>query len=482
MSRHLQSALIATLLAGAPVLATSQTNGYLLACSAAAPLARGCTLLGDPSDPALMLTNPAGLVGVGGRVVTLSGAAFLPTMSYENAMNPTTAGKDNIFPLPALFFAGRLSDRWALGAGIQTLGGMGADYTLDHALLGARQRYHSKFGLLRGGVSAAFRATPRLSVGVMAGALYGQLEFATPYAVNPNQLAGLAGLAQDPSYGPMLSGFTEATAYASMTGLTGKGLTAAASVQYEASPNLAVALAWTAPSTLTLDGGRATMDMNAQFGQLYQGMVAAKGGDTATVNAQLASFGINMAAGMTTAFGAAVDFGVPQTLTLALGARPATRLRLGLDIGWVGWKHAFRQMPVRLSNGTNANVNIMMNGSPTNGAFGTAWPMAWKDAWIGRAGGEFTVNPALALRGGVAYGTNPVSSGGLFTIFPAIAQSTGTVGASYRFGNTIVDLTYAHTFTNSQTASSPHMVATEYANSTSHLEEDTFSVGLGWHF
>lgn len=482
MLRHLETGLVGALLLGVAPLATAQTNGYLLPCSAAAPLGRGCTTLADAGDPAAILTNPAGLTTVGGRVLSLNGAAFRPSLRYTNAVNASTEGKNNIYPLPAVFLADRARGRWVFGVGAQTLGGMGADYTLTHPLLGPNQRYHSKFGLMKGGVAAAYAVTAKLSVGAMVGALFGQVEFATPYAVNPAQLAGLAGLGQDLDYAPLLAGFTEATAHASMTGLSGFGLTAGASLQYQPAPTVTVALAWTAPSTLTLDGGSATMDMNAQFGQLYQGMVAAKSGDTAAVNAQLAGFGINMAAGMATQFGAAVDFGVPQTLTLALGARPSNRWRLGVDVGWIGWKRAFRNMPLRMAGGTNANINILMNGSASDGAFATAWPMGWKDSWTARIGAEYAATPDLALRGGAIYGTNPVSSAGLFTIFPAIVQSAATLGTGYQVGRTLLNLTYAHTFTRSQTAGAPHMVATEYANSTSRLGENTVSFGLGWRF
>ena len=473
--------LAGALLVAAPT-ARAQTNGYLLPCSAAAPLARGCTTLTDPADPSAMLANPAGLSLVGGRALSLNGAAFLPTMSYTNALNPTTAGKDNVYPLPAVFFADRSRGRWTFGLGAQTLGGMGADYTLTHPLLGPDQRYHSKFGLMKGGLAAAYRLTPKLSLGATAGALYGQVEFATPYAVSPTQLAGLAGLAQDPDYAPLLAGFTEATAYADVTGLSGFGFTAGASLQYQVSPALAIGFAWTAPSTLTMSGGSAAMDMNAQFGQLYQGMVAAKGGDAATVDAQLASFGIDLSKGMATTFGAAVDFGIPQTVTLALGAHPSSRWRLGVDLGWIGWKAAFDAMPVRLTAGTNANVNIMMNGSPTNGTFATAWPTEWKDTWTARGGVEFVATSEWTLRGGAIYGTNPVPSGYIFTIFPAIVRGAGTLGASYRLGRTTVDLTYAHTFAQSLTAGATSGVASEYANSTSRLAENTVSFGLGLRF
>lgn len=482
MRHNLTVTFLGALLVTGGAALHAQTDGYLLACSAAGQLGRGCTTLTGGGDPATLLTDPAGLAARRTRAFTLSGAAFLPTMDYTNAVNPVTAGKNNIFPLPAAFYADRARGPWAVGAGVQTLGGMGADYTLTHALLGPGQRYHSKFGLMKGGVAVAYRLSPQLSVGVTGGALYGQVELATPYAVDPAELAGLAGLGADPSYAPLLAGFTEATAYANMTGLAGFGPTGGASLEYRPSSRLALALSWTAPSTLTMGGGTASMDMNAQFGQLYQGMVAAKGGDTATVNAQLAGFGINMANGMASQFGAEVDFGIPQTATLALGVKPTARWDFGLDVGYIGWAKAFKRMPVRLVDGTNANVNIMMNGSPTNGAFATAWPLAWKDAWTARVGAEFVVNPVWRLRGGYIHGANPVSSAGLFTIFPAIVRDAATAGIGYRAGRTMFDLTYARTFTSEQKASASHLVATEYANSSSRMGETTWSCGLGWQF
>jgi long-subunit fatty acid transport protein len=482
MSRLYALGFLGAVLASSATAARAQTDGYLLACSAASQLGRGCTTLSSPGDPATLLANPASLAGREGRALSVNGAAFLPAMSFSNSANPMTAGKNNVFPLPAVFFADRAHGRWAFGLGAQTLGGMGADYNLTHALLGPNQNYHSKFGLMKGGLAVAFSPTPRLSVGTMVGALFGQLEFFTPYAASPADFAGLAGLAQDPAYAPMMAGFTEATAYTKLTGLNGFGLTGGASVQFRATPDVTLGLAWTAPSTLTMNGGKATMDMTAQFNQLYQGMVAAKGGNAAAVNAQLASFGINPGTGMVSQFGATVDFGVPQTLTFALGARLAPRWRAGLDLGWIGWKHAFRDMPLRMANGTNANINILMNANPAVGTYAEAWPMHWKDAWTARAGAEFAVSGALTLRGGAIYGSNPVSSEGLFAIFPAIVQSAVTLGGGYQIGPTMLNVTYAHTFNNKQTASSPHMVATEYANSTSHLKENTISLGLGWRF
>lgn len=471
--------VVALCLAGAGAL-EAQTAGYILPCSSASQLGRGCTLLAGTGDASTILGDPAALAGLG-RGLTVSGAAFVPSLHYANTLNAGQDGKSNVFPMPALYYADRQRGPVTLGLGAQAVGGMGADYSLTNAVLGPAQRYHSKIALMKGGLAAAVEVSPQLTVGAMVGALYGQLEFATPYAVNPQSLAGMAGLAQDPSYATMMQSFTEATAYANLTGLSGFGLTGALSVRYRPSSKVTVALAWTPATTLTLGGGTATMDMNAQFGQLYQGMVAAKG-SADSVNAQLAGFGINMANGMATSFKAETDFGIPQTVTLAVGLRPSERLTLGADVGWIGYAAAFKTMPMRMTGGTNANINILMNASPANGTFNTAWPLEWKDSWVVRAGAEYAVSQRLSLRAGGLYGSNPVPATTLFTIFPAVAQTALTAGVGYRLGNTTLDLGYAHTFTSKQTGATPSLVAQEYAGAESSLGEDQLSAGIAWHF
>jgi long-chain fatty acid transport protein len=480
MKSLILSCAVVALAAGVHPVA-AQTTGYLLPCSAASQLGSGCTLLAGTGDPSVILSDPAALAGLGARGLSVSGAAFMPSLRYSNALNPGQDGKNNVFPMPAVFFADRTRGAFTLGLGAQTIGGMGADYSLANAVLGAAQKYHSKVGLMKGGLAAAYQVTPQLALGVMVGAVYGQLEFSTPYSLNPMTLSGMAGLAQDPSYAALMAGFTEATAYTELTGLTGFGLSGAVSVHYQPSPALTFALAYTPATTLTLGGGKATMDMNAQFGLLYQGMVAAKG-SAAAVNTQLASFGINMANGMQTSFAAETDFGIPQTLTLALGARPSDRLSLGVDLGWIGYKSAFKTLPLRMTGGTSANINILMNANPSDGNFSAAWPLQWKDSWVARGGAEYGLTPALKVRAGAMYGTNPVPANTLFTIFPAVAEAALTVGVGYRMGSATLDLGYAHTFAHQQTGATPSLVAQEYAGALSRLGEDQLSAGIAWRF
>ena len=76
-----------------------------------------------------------------------------------------------------------------------------------------------------------------------------------------------------------------------------------------------------------------------------------------------------------------------------------------------------------------------------------------------------------------------VATGGIAgAVAGAIVRGAGTLGASYRLGRTTVDLTYAHTFAQSLTAGATSGVASEYANSTSRLAENTVSFGLGLRF
>jgi long-chain fatty acid transport protein len=167
---------------------------------------------------------------------------------------------------------------------------------------------------------------------------------------------------------------------------------------------------------------------------------------------------------------------------LALGARPSDRLSLGVDLGWIGYKSAFKTMPMRMTGGTNANINILMNASPTNGSFSAAWPLQWKDSWVARGGAEYGLMPSLKVRAGAMYGTNPVPANTLFTIFPAVAEAAVTLGVGYRVGSATLDFGYAHTFANSQTGATPSLVAQEYAGAQSRLGEDQLSAGVSWRF
>jgi len=483
MTRSPRTLVVAALLTGAALTPSlAQTTGYLLPCSAARQLGRGCTSLPGSLDPAAPLANPAGLAWSGPAALSLNAGAFMPRMTYSNAWNPAATGARETYPIPAVAYTHPARGRFGFALGAQTLGGMGAEYQLTHPLLGPNQRYHSEFGLMEGGAAVAFRLAPQVSVGATIGAVYGRLEFATPYSASPTAFAGLAGLAQDPDYAPLFSQFTEATAYAELTDLSGLALAGGGSLEYRPSPRVTLALAYTAPVTLTLGGGTAGMDMNAQFAQLYQALVAAKGGNGAVVDSQLAAFGINPAAGMATRFDAEVRFGVPQTLTMSVAVRPTAAWSLGADVGWIGYRTAFADMPLKLTNGQNPNINILMNADPSNGSFSAAWQTRWNNAVVVRGGVEYAVRTDLRLRSGVVYGSDPVPSQTLFTIFPAIVQTAATLGVGYDFGRATLDLGYAHSFRREQQASTPHAVAQEYAGSTSGLLENLVSAGLSWRF
>lgn len=177
-----------------------------------------------------------------------------------------------------------------------------------------------------------------------------------------------------------------------------------------------------------------------------------------------------------------MDFGIPQTLTASLGLAPRPGLRLGLDLSWIGYTAAFADLPMTMTGGSNANINILMNANPAVGTFAAAWPLNWKDAWVVRAGGEYAATPKLTLRAGAILGTNPVPENTLFTIFPAIERNALTGGVAYDLGRAALSVSYAHTFQASETGAATHLVATEYRNAVSKLAEDTFAAGLTWRF
>ncbi|MBK7868866.1 MAG: hypothetical protein IPJ75_18745, partial [Ignavibacteriales bacterium] len=84
------------------------------------------------------------------------------------------------------------------GVGFFTNGGMGADLTLKHALYRNQdgsynlQKYHSMLASMQGGLTAAYKFSPKFSVGVSLHMVYSMLEFSMPYSLNPSIMKGFA--------------------------------------------------------------------------------------------------------------------------------------------------------------------------------------------------------------------------------------------------------------------------------------------------
>ncbi|HEX6313388.1 MAG TPA: hypothetical protein VFZ73_00955, partial [Gemmatimonadaceae bacterium] len=147
------------------------------------------------------------------------------------------------------------------------------------------------------------------------------------------------------------------------------------------------------------------------------------------------------------------------------------------------WSRAEDVMPFRLTAGDNPNVNIMVNGDPTNGEFTYPFPLEWKDSWTAKAGVAFALNSKTTLRAGYLRGTNPVPGNTVFVAFPAISTNAVTAGAGFRFLGVPLDVSVVQALnTRLDGAQSGHRVSSEYLGSSTTMQQTVVTIGAVWRY
>lgn len=474
-------------------------NGTRLIGFDAVTAGRGGTSTGFFDNPTLMMNNPAGLSFLKSSQAEVSLSFMVPTVHFSNALNNTN-GKDNLFPLGCISFAKKHSDKITYGFGIFTQGGMGADFSLNHATYTdaygnyIKQPYHSKFAVMQGGGSLAYKLSRSVAIGITADLVYGQVEFQMPMAMPASMMQGVivgkgmtygALFAAAPSAGGL--GYTEVVASADMRKLSSLGFNGKIGIAYKPTDQFSFGINYSLPINLTYKNGTATMDMSAQMNNAMGRVMAGIMQQYPEISQQQAQqmamnmftgMGIDLSKGVADSYDATAKFGLPQSVAAGLFVAPIKKLRLAVDAEWINWAKAFKQMDISLTNGTNTNISKMMG---TNGSIAMAFPMLWKNTVVIRTGLEYDIVKDLVLRGGYVYGSNPVPSSTVFPVFPAVVKHHVTMGASYKMSKSIVvNAAYEHAFRNDQVADAKSYVASEYNNSISSLENNIFHVSLSW--
>jgi len=453
-------------------------------------------------SPTLMMTNPAGISFVGQSVLDVNFSLMVPSVGFTNSINPNAKGETNYFPMPSVGYINSYKNSdFSWGLGFYTQGGMGADFSLNHALYRNQdgsynpQEYHSQLAVMQFGPSVAYKIAPNFSVGISANVVYSMLEFKMPYSLSPSVMKGVVPSTGGMTFGDMFSappsmggfGYTEVTALANMTELTAMGFEGKIGFAYKLSDQLAFGLSYTSAATLKYKNGKATMDMTAQlndaFGKAVQGAMSqgmTQADAQAAVAGQFAGMGIDLSKGAVANYDLENEMKLPQMLGFGTSYKPNEKLSLALDLQWVNWENAFDKMSISLSNGDNANINTMLGN---NGSFALDFPMDWKDAVMVRLGAEYILNEDVTLRGGYAYGSNPVPSSTIFPVFPAIVENHITLGGSYKLMNSLtVNAAFELVLNKDENADAVSKIANEYNNSVSSLSENLFHLSVSYAF
>ena len=477
-------------------------NGTQLLDYDAQSLGRGGTSIGYFDSPVLMMTNPGGLSFIDGSILDVNFSLMAPSLHFQNSINNLN-GKKNYYPLPSLSYVRNNNSKWTWGIGLFTSGGMGADFTMNHALFRdqsgnyIQQKYHSMLAVMQGGPSLAYKFTPNLSIGLTAHLVYSMMQFETPYSLSPMAMQGVVNPTTGMTFGQMFAapptqggfGYNEVTAAANMKDLSTVTFNGRIGLAYKPNENFSLGITYTLPTNLNYKNGKASMDMTAQFqdafGKAIQGYMMQNPGVSqqdaqAAVMQQFSQMGIDMQKGMVADYDLEADLKLPQSVGIGMSFKASKQLRFAFDGLWLNWAKAFNNMKLKLSNGTNANINLMMGN---DGTFNIDFPLEWKNTIVLKFGTEYDISDKATVRGGYVYGSNPVPNQTVFPVFPAIVENHVMLGLSYLVSKPLrINFAFEHAFTQKQTASSISMVASEYDSSVSQLSTTLFHVSLDWSF
>lgn len=121
-----------------------------------------------------------------------------------------------------------------------------------------------------------------------------------------------------------------------------------------------------------------------------------------------------------------VEFTLPQQVGAGFSWLLFNQLLLSMDCRWINYSDTQSEMKIRVSHGTNADLNAMLGPSKT-----TVLNMGWDDQIIVSLGLSWQATSSWIFRCGYNYGTNPVPSKYSNPQFISIMEHHITAGASY---------------------------------------------------
>lgn len=478
-----------------PATLAAQTNGFVMHCTSARAAGQGCVTRARDDVPTDLFRDPASIGGFARPTLEINAVAFSPSLTFRNAANASgTNGTHHVYPLGSIGYVGRKpSPRLSWAVGMEPIGGFGSDFTLRHALLGDQQDYESFFAALKAGPALAFEVAPGLTVGASVWATYAQIrDFRMPFTMPPSAAAGMGALMQlDPDYQTMFAGFTELTAYGDSHGFHGWGWGASIGAGWKLSDRARLSASWNPRSKISLGGASATIDMNRQvetmFGAMLQEQIQNHARIATEAQAYLAQSlslaGLDLSRGALASYDAATELSEPQTVGVGFNADVGRRWNVALEGVWMDWSAAESVMPFILTNGSNPNVNILVNADATNGSFTYPFPLHWRDSWTGKVGIAFRPTGRTTLRAGYLYGTNPVPDNTVFVAFPAISSQALTAGVGFELLRIPFEASLVHALDAAVAgAADGHLLGAEYQSSRTTMQQNVFTLGAVWHY
>jgi len=479
---------------------------------------RGGVSIGFFDNTGLMMSNPAGLSFLEEDMIDVNAIVMLPVPHYKgfskdangnitsNVLNDKD-GEKNVFVLPSASYVKHFKKTgFTFGAGFFTVGGMGADFMLLNQSLkdvnGNTQEieYHSRYAVMHGGLSAAYKFTEKFSIGVSAHVVYSTIEFINPFTLPPSVLRGVMDPGTGMTFGQYFSaprpqglGYSELTSGANMKDLTTFSFSPKLGFAYKFSDEFSMGYSFTAPVKLNYKEGNSRLDMTSAFNDAFGRAVAnymqlnpgvTQQQATQIVGAQFAALGINPANGFIADYKTDNEFEVPMSFGIGCKYAPVKELRFGVDIEWINWSNSADEMKLTLTIGNNSNVNRLLGYGGINQApLVVDFPLKWDDAVLFKIGAEYDISRKVTVRAGYVYGNNPIPSNTINPIIPAVIESHVSAGASFNIvRNFVINAAFEYGLNNDVTSSYSNLLGSEYYGSTTSLKNILGHISFNYIF
>jgi long-subunit fatty acid transport protein len=389
-----------------------------------------------------LTTNPAGLTYLSSPSLDLSMSAVFARGSFSNSVNTNAPMDTPAGVVPYGAFGMPIGhSRFSFGVGfapdlvsasqwnyVDAPGKGGVTYGMQE----------NKSAILAGramvGLSYAF--SHKLSVGMTAGADYNSNTLEAPYIFQSQPtLAGYKTLLDLHTYG------------------TGWNMSVGA--MFEPTKNVDLGVAWKS-HTVIVTNGLASGNASALFTAL-----SVPPSDPSTFS-----------------YHASVKNILPQSVNANVAWHVNPRWTLVFQTDWVNWSNAFVNLPVTLTNGSNAVINSVAGSSTLVDGV----PLNWKDQYSFHGGVERLLTESLSVRFGYAHGNDPVPSGTLTPMTAAIMTNQLSTGLAYHMGRSRLDFAYTFDPISQQQVGQSNLLAGEYNNSTDRVGLQSLSLGYTFQF
>jgi long-subunit fatty acid transport protein len=399
--------------------------------------ALGGTYIVSSSD---VFANPAGLAVLRGHDLNLEADAYFARGSFSDSVNTDSPLGTSPAVVPYGAFGMPIGhSRFSFGVGLLPELASVANWRYVDAPEAAGASYglqQQKSAIVnaRAVAGVGFTVSSKLSVGVTLGADYNQNTLDAPYIFQSQPV--LAGLKT------LLSMHTE-----------GVGWNGSVGVLARASRKVQVGAAWKSRTVIDT-AGHASGELGTQF----------------------AALGVNAPSQFT--YNAQVQNVLPQSVLANVAWQATPRWVFAFQTDWTNWGDSFVNLPVTLTNGTNATINSLA-GSTT---LVDEVPLHWKDQYGFHAGAEPSLTESTVLRFGYAHANDPVPSSTLTPLTAAIMSNQPSTGFAYQPGRSKWEIAYSFHPTAEQHVSQSSLLSGEYDNSAVHVGTQSLTVGYSFRF